>query len=332
MLLAAVAVGAQADNIEWIFTGGTGEWSTASNWDIRVPIAGDTARLISSTDHAEVTTNFNGGNFDILMRNGASLAISADFRTAVNWDLGITGASSVGVTQTAGTVVGRTLNIGGDGETRDFEAKYSVSGGEARFTTAINIRKNGIFEIDGNSVSIENSGAVSMTSGTLSYILATDGVSRMYGNQVDDVFTIGTNSQLAIDASNYTGGEGLIELATFTSIAGTFDTNNISIDGLEEGLSGDITYDSTGELTSMYLNVFSESAIGNMTIAVLPGGTQVELSWSTAFGYSYGVEASTDLSGGVWSNIITNVPGTGGQVTVTNAISSDAEFYKAYQE
>jgi len=73
-------------------------------------------------------------------------------------------------------------------------------------------------------------------------------------------------------------------------------------------------------------------AIGNMTITMLPGGTQVALSWLTASGYSYGVKASTNLPGGVWSNIITNVPGTGGQVTVTNAISPGATFYRAFAE
>jgi hypothetical protein len=257
-----IAGGALADNVEWTYTGGTGEWSTASNWGGGlgpVPMAGDVARLLQSTDHAEVTTAYNaGGNLSILMRNRASLAISADFKTIVKWDLGISGASSVGVTQTSGTVIGRTLNIGKDGEADDFEAKYSISGGEGRFTTAINIGKNGILEIVGNSASLENINHVTMGNGALSYILATDGVSRLNGDRGASTFTIGTGSLLAIDASSYTGGEGLIELGTFDSISGTFAAGNIGITGLAEGLSGDITYATNGALTSMYLNVIPE--------------------------------------------------------------------------
>jgi hypothetical protein len=72
--------------------------------------------------------------------------------------------------------------------------------------------------------------------------------------------------------------------------------------------------------------------IGDMSITALPGGTEVALSWLTDASYSYGVEASTYLPGGVWDNIITNVPGTGSEVTVTNAVSTGAEFYRAYLE
>lgn len=246
----------QAAIIEWTYTGGTGEWSTATNWDGGVvPVVGDTASLVSSTDHAQVTTAFNsGGNSNILMRNGASLAVSADFLTIFNWDLGITGFQNTNVTQTAGTIVGRTFNLGKDGQANTFDAKYSISGGEGRFTTVINIQKNGILEVDGNLASLENLGNVSMTNGTLSYILAADGVTRLRGATKD--FTIGASSLLEIDASSYTGGVGQIELANFNTITGSFDVGNISITGLAEGLSGNITYSEAA--TSMYLNVIPE--------------------------------------------------------------------------
>ena len=75
------AMQVQAATIDWIKTDGVGEWSTAANWSSGVPGANDLARLISSTDHAQVTSAFDGGNVTITMRNGASLAVSANFRS-----------------------------------------------------------------------------------------------------------------------------------------------------------------------------------------------------------------------------------------------------------
>ena len=69
-----------------------------------------------------------------------------------------------------------------------------------------------------------------------------------------------------------------------------------------------------------------------MTIEVVSGGTEVALSWSTDFGYTYGVQAKGNLVTDSWDTIITNIPGTGFEVTVTNAPAPDAEFYQAYLE
>lgn len=69
--------------------------------------------------------------------------------------------------------------------------------------------------------------------------------------------------------------------------------------------------------------------VGDISIDVV-STNQVALSWETSGGATYGVKASGNLSVGVWDNIISNVPGTGGEVTVTNTISAGAEFYRAY--
>ena len=106
--------------------------------------------------------------------------------------------------------------------------------------------------------------------GMLSYTLAANGVSAIDNLASGGTFTIGANSGLEIDASAYTGGEGTIELVRrYTTISGTFDTNNVSITGLAEGLSGEITYDATG----VYLNVIPEPAtigmVGLVSIGTL---------------------------------------------------------------
>lgn len=69
--------------------------------------------------------------------------------------------------------------------------------------------------------------------------------------------------------------------------------------------------------------------IGDIFIQAVPGGTEVALTWMTDSGSLYGVAARRSLTLESWDNIITGVEGTGGEVTVTNPVSSDAEFYRA---
>ncbi len=83
----------------------------------------------------------------------------------------------------------------------------------------------------------------------------------------------------------------------------------------------------------MTVTVITEPAtIGSMAIAVAPGGTNVVLSWPTVSNQTYGVQAKSNLLDGSWSSIITNIAGTGSAASVTNAVSTDAEFYQAYVE
>ena len=235
----------QAANVDWVGGGADDEFTTAANWSpAQVPgtVASDTARLIDSSDDAVHTNSYDSAsNFNILMRNGASLAISANLKTVGTWNLGITGVTDVGVTQTAGTVVGRTLNLGAT-NANTFDASYSISGGAARFTTAVNVAQNGVFDIAGDSATLAGSGAFSITDGgELSYTLAADGVSAIGVTSFD----IGSGALLSIDASSYTAGQGTVTLANFTSNTGTFDLGNIAITGLEAGLSGSISYTGT---------------------------------------------------------------------------------------
>lgn len=243
--LLGAAVAAQAANVDWVGGGADDEFTTAANWSpAQVPgtVASDNARLIDSGDDAVHTNSYDSANnFNILMRNGASLAISANLKTVGTWNLGTTGVTDVGVTQTAGTVVGRTLNLGA-ANANTFDATYSISGGTARFTTAVNVAQNGVFDIAGDSANLAGSGAFSITDGgELSYTLAADGVSAIGVTSFD----IGSGALLSIDASSYTEGEGTITLANFTSNTGTFDLGNIAITGLEAGLSGSISYTGT---------------------------------------------------------------------------------------
>lgn len=243
-----IVVQAQAATIDFNGGGATSEWSVGTSWTGGVaPVAGDTARL-QFGDNATVTSAVDAGNFSILQRNSATLAISANFKTVLAYDLGSSGNGDTTTTHTNGLLVGRTLRMGNDSSPDTYEARYTISGGTTRFTTAVTIAKNGIFEIDGTGGNIQfNNGgtsAVTLGDGTISYKLGAAGVSAITNLSSGGTFTIGSGSKLLIDASNYTGGISAIDLAvSFSNIVGTFTEGNISITGLDAGLSGDITYD-----------------------------------------------------------------------------------------
>jgi hypothetical protein len=57
------------------------------------------------------------------------------------------------------------------------------------------------------------------------------------------------------------------------------------------------------------------------------------LTWPTANGINYAVQAKTNLvSSANWQDAITNIPGTGGDVTVTTAVDQTQSFYRVIVE
>jgi hypothetical protein len=60
-------------------------------------------------------------------------------------------------------------------------------------------------------------------------------------------------------------------------------------------------------------------------------GTNTIVSLTTFLGESYDVQRATDVAGGSWLFVATNLPGTGGtlQVTDTNGASQPRRFYRA---
>ena len=270
----------QADVIDWVGGGADAEFSTRNNWSTgEVPgsVTGrvDSAKFLQPTDDAVHTVNYTSARFfDVLLRNGASLAIGANLKTIRNFNIGNSGTSSVGVTQTAGVVVIRDqLNLGYVSGF-DYDAKYSISGGSIRLSyptaSGVTVSLNGVFEVVGNLAHIDLDAAAidfSLTDGgELRYVLGAAGVSSL---DVGDTFSIGTGSLLTIDALGYTGGEGTITLANFASKSGSFDESHIAITGLKAGLSAHITYNAT----SMYLNVTGASGLpSGRTRVFLLGG------------------------------------------------------------
>lgn len=122
------------------------------------------------------------------------------------------------------------------------------------------------------------------------------------------------------------------------SVYGVF-TVNFAIDSFGESLG--VSLDVTELGHSVYGNVAitaitleqtsaADATIGEISMELVSGGTKAALSWGTSYGALYGVKAADNLVSGSWSNIITDVAGTGDEVTVTNTLTEDVQFYRAF--
>ena len=59
--------------------------------------------------------------------------------------------------------------------------------------------------------------------------------------------------------------------------------------------------------------------------------TNVTLGFSSASNQLYQVQSRDDLTTGSWITVTSNIVGTGGTVTVTNAIAVSKQFYQVRQ-
>ncbi|MDF7800838.1 PKD domain-containing protein [Pontiellaceae bacterium B1224] len=72
--------------------------------------------------------------------------------------------------------------------------------------------------------------------------------------------------------------------------------------------------------------------IGDISYEVLPNGEGLVLSWLGILGVSYGVEATDNLVTTPWSTISSGLPSLGEVIYVTNSLTADQQFYRAYIE
>ncbi len=108
----------------------------------------------------------------------------------------------------------------------------------------------------------------------------------------------------------------------------TFDTLSIGITGgaKTDGLLLDnilVTTTESGVITPV---------LGDVEIGILPGSTNVALTWLSENGVSYGVEATTNLVTGPWDQAMISIPGNGGSVSVTGTLVEAETFYRVYVE
>ncbi|VGO19392.1 sialate O-acetylesterase [Pontiella sulfatireligans] len=69
--------------------------------------------------------------------------------------------------------------------------------------------------------------------------------------------------------------------------------------------------------------------IGNVDFEIQPGGTELGFSWYGQIGATYVLEATEDLVDGPWL-MVTNIPGSGAPISVTEEMDKTNAFYRVY--
>jgi hypothetical protein len=269
---------AQAALIDWVGGGADTEWSNVDNWETTyVPgnngVVGDRAQFFAGTDVATVTSEVSSPDLvDIKLRNNGNITISANMTSLRNFEIGVDGGS-VGfgtfIKQSAGTVTATgSLQLGTDDNNGGL---YELSGtATLDLGGATVIGANGKVSMIGSNASFAAGDATTdtftmLTTGILDFQFDNSGI----GTIAAGAFTVdGTSSALTVAATASTT-EGVYELVTFDSMVNTFNTDNITITGLDTGLTGSITYDGN----SMNLTVIPEPA----TIGMLGLGAIITL-------------------------------------------------------
>lgn len=284
LALGIVLVGAAASRgatIEWVGTVDN-NWANAANWDPAIvpgSTAVDSALIVGSADNPDVVSLVAPTNvFDVVLRAGASLDVSAGFRPIRNFDLGVTGSLTTNATvnHTAGQMRIRDLFTIGQPLGTSGQVRYTMSGSAQLLflggtsANGVEVRDNGTFSIVGQAATLRLADVASTTftlvdTATLSYTLGATAASPL---TIGSGMTIGPNSLLTIDASVYTAGAGTIPLATFGSRSGQFSPANVTVTGLAPGLSGSVEYTST----SMSFSVVPEPSVCGVVIGLLGVG------------------------------------------------------------
>ncbi|MDF7799603.1 hypothetical protein P4C99_09005 [Pontiellaceae bacterium B1224] len=115
-----------------------------------------------------------------------------------------------------------------------------------------------------------------------------------------------------------------------------------SLTGLSTDGSGNLVVSLTGNggaahitVAGLTLTAFSlaPSEIGDATISILSGGTEMVICWEGVGGANtYAIEATDSLVHGIWTPIQEGIAGVNGQMCVTNSITKAYEFYRVVLE
>lgn len=127
------------------------------------------------------------------------------------------------------------------------------------------------------------------------------------------------------------------------------DTYSVTISGLVSGVSQTLTgalqgvsgspinsvalYDENGTSGTPNYDLYfdSMSILGGAPIGSIQfSGNNAVISFSSAGGFTYNLQMTTNLVGNAWSTVISNIPGTGGTVVLTNAVppGTTNQFYR----
>jgi dienelactone hydrolase len=207
-----------------------GDWATASEWssDPLLPSTGDTAVL---NNNRSVTVS-------------TAVVETPDTITVNNQNTTLTTSSTLAITETGSLASGGPIYVGAnDG------------------TGVVSIVSGGSLSAGSNMIVGHASG---LQPSILEFILSDAGFENPLS--VAGILYIRPNQKLVVDASAYAGADP-VDLMTFSTLSGTFDTNNITIIG-QEGASIAFGADSMNLKLSEYAgNRITVAALGDLTNA-----------------------------------------------------------------
>ena len=288
------------------------------------------------TDSTVTTSRANAGGNSLRVRNGSSLSV-------VNSDIFVSsetgsGNLTVEATSTLSVDSSSTLNITGGLEVTS--AGASVSFDDATMTAGW-IRLNSGGEDTTNLMMNFPGGTIDLTDANpLRDDSDFEGAFNWTGDPGDGSITH-TAAENVTQTLAYKTTQGFFSVdGVWVNPTNSYDGTNLTL--INEELVSlavndkylQITQDSTNTQSIVLQQIFAP--IGDVAISgpvTIPGGEGMVLSWDSDDGRSYNVEYKNDL-GDAWElytnfyGSATNIPGTGGSLSVTTKVVEAAEFYQ----
>ncbi|MDF7799222.1 hypothetical protein P4C99_07080 [Pontiellaceae bacterium B1224] len=260
--------------------------------------------------------------------------------TLILWDIITTAAASINATVEDFTDAGVTEDLTGASvshvlgsanttmtDANGVTLSYASGTARATYQNAATMTGAGAPLIK-DYINTRDNGPITMQIGGLSSHLVADSTYSFYLWGIGD--SVDQNSTFTFDGIEITVGAGEPDDADASNYMAkyTFTTGLTVPDTL------DFIWDDRNQRAA--LNGFAivrvpNAAVGRISLEIISGGTEVALRFATSANGIYGVKASDNLAiESSWNNIMTDIPGTGGEVIITNSLSADGEFYRAY--
>lgn len=219
-----------------------------------------------------------------------------------------------------GTVLGafRKFQINSGGSELELNAENALNGpnlvisGSSDFLVDINAGQDdiGFLKLDDGTITLDLDEAVSNTvSFSDSSAQAWGSGALVISNFMPGVIRFGT------DAGGLSAGQ-------FSAVS-AYDSNGSAV--------ADLAIDSSGFLTGTVSGP-APSPIGDIAIDLINAGSDVAITWSSTAGDLYSVSNRTDLVSGSWALVSGGLTGTGGSMTVTDAVDQVQSFYRVYAQ
>ncbi len=258
-------IGSLQAAVSTTFQPSSGFWGTAANWDEGLPgqtrtaggATNDRGQVIAGvTAHQVSAAPVPLSPYDVWVGDGVlggTLNVSANMTGLREVRVGGMEDASGVWTQTAGALDAESLLVGaalGSGT-----AVFKLSGGSFMTSGNAVLEATGTLRVwgadpllaVGNNLTVN--GALEIRPGR----------TGLNGVEVGGAFTVdAANARLTVGMSDYMGGPRTIELVRFTSLSGSFNSDNIAITGLRPGQTASIAYDA--DSMNLVITVAPESA------------------------------------------------------------------------